>query len=196
MAGHRIYTRSGDSGTTRLSNGTRIEKQSHRVGAYGTLYELNAQLGHARAFVDSAQPLSNLESWQLLQQTLQDLQHRLFYVGRDISGRHQKTGEPPSTTEAMTRDLERIIDQLRTETPPWRPFTVPEGSIPATALYVATTVCRRAEREILRYHHAEPVPKPVLVFVNRLSDFLFVAARFVNHALGYREAFVRAPEDL
>ncbi|MHB1612126.1 MAG: cob(I)yrinic acid a,c-diamide adenosyltransferase [Sulfobacillus sp.] len=192
MAG-KIYTRRGDQGQTRLATGERVAKHSDRVAAYGMLYELNSFLGHARAQLKIDRPDPTPDLWNHLEISLKELQHRLFRVGGDLS-RNPQQPKPVATLPEHTEALERLIDQLRDASPPWRPFTLPEGTLAATDLYICTTVCRRAEREILRLNHKEPVPKPVLTFINRLSDAFFASARYVNFACGISEEPTREPE--
>lgn len=189
----RLYTRRGDSGETRLGDGKKIEKHSLRVRAYGTLYELNTVLGHARALIALERPQDPFPLWNTWESAWPEIMHRLFLVGGDLSGRHQ--GQAIVTQKAHTEALERLIDALRDSLPAWRPFTLPEGTPAATALYMATTVCRRAEREIFALHHAETVPQTVLMWVNRLSDLLFISGRFVNHLGDIHEEQTREPRE-
>lgn len=189
----RIYTRNGDGGITRLSTGQKIEKHSQRVNAYGTLYELNAFIGQARAYLSDSRPSPVPDEWTHLEAFLHDLQHRLFMVGRDLSTTFDDEGQA-STPPALTKQLEQLADTLRNHTPPWKPFTIPEGSLAATSLYIATTVCRRAEREIWALNKLEKVPHAVLTFMNRLSDVLFAAARYVNAQLGIHEEATGMPQ--
>ncbi|MCY0865185.1 MAG: cob(I)yrinic acid a,c-diamide adenosyltransferase [Sulfobacillus sp.] len=187
----RIYTRQGDHGQTRLGTGEKVSKHHVRVAAYGSLYELNSMLGHARALLTVYRPHRPDPLWTQFEAFLTELMHQLFMVGHDLSGGHKNISV--ATQETDTQILEQWIDHWRSILPPWKPFTLPEGSIPGTALYQATTVCRRAEREIYRLNQEEPVDRPVLMFVNRLSDFLFMAARYVNEVLGASESAVRNP---
>jgi cob(I)alamin adenosyltransferase len=122
------------------------------------------------------------------------LQHRLFLVGSDLSSPRPDSEAAPKTPETLTKQLEVLADLLRNNTPPWKPFTIPEGCLPATSLYIATTICRRAEREIWALNKIENVPHSVLTFTNRLSDVLFAAARYVNAALNIHEEFTHNPE--
>ncbi|MCL4494170.1 MAG: cob(I)yrinic acid a,c-diamide adenosyltransferase [Firmicutes bacterium] len=189
----RLYTRNGDGGITHLSKGKKIEKHSQRVNAYGTLYELNAFIGQARAYLAQSRPQMVPNEWETLEQFLHDLQHRLFMVGRDLSTAFD-TQSQASTPDSLTKQLEQLADLLRNNTPPWKPFTIPEGSLTATSLYICTTVCRRAEREIWALNKMEKVPHPVLTFINRLSDVLFAASRYVNAQLGVHEEATRVPD--
>jgi cob(I)alamin adenosyltransferase len=192
MMSGKIYTRRGDDGETRLRTGEHIAKHSDRVAAYGSLYELNSFIGHARSLLQAETPATPDQPWIQLDLALRELQQRLFLVGSDLSQSLEKRKEP-STMPVHTQTLEHLVDLMRDASPPWHPFTLPEGTPAATALYMATTVCRRAEREILRLNQLEPVPKPVLTFVNRLSDALFAAARYVNHVAGVAEEATRLP---
>lgn len=193
---HRIYTRRGDRGTTTTRGRTRRSKADARVVAYGALYELNTVLGWAAALLDAQAPTSSPPPYEALRHGLLEIQHRLFFVGRDLSQERGTEGQDaPSTSMDHVRRLEVLLDELAAHTPPWKPFTVPRGALPATALFMATTVCRRAETQIVALAEAEPVPDTVLAWVNRLSDLLFVAARYVNAALGGTDPPVREPDD-
>lgn len=188
----RLYTRTGDQGSTRLSTGERVSKSSRRVAAYGGLYELNTALGHARALAEAEMPAEPDALWHEWIGALKEIQQRLFLVGRDLSS----AAAPDSTTtqKSHTEALEHLIDRLRTVVPPWKPFTLPEGTPAATALYLATTICRRAERNIWTLNQEEPVPQPVMMWVNRLSDLLFISGRYANFVHGVVEERTREPE--
>ena len=193
---HRIYTRRGDRGTTTTVRRGRLSKDSPRVMAYGSLYELNAHLGLARAAMAAVEPTPARAAWPSLHGGLEEIQHRLFFVGRDLSqSRGLPDHEPPFTLPAHVLRLEALIDELAADTPPWRPFTIPGGSLAASHLFVATTVCRRGETLIAALNHLEPVPDAVLAWVNRLSDLLFVGARFVNGVEGVVDPPLRDPLD-
>ncbi len=193
---HRIYTRRGDRGTTTATRRDRRGKDSPRVMAYGSLYELNAHLGLARAAMAAVEPTPARAAWASLYGGLEEIQHRLFFVGRDLSqSRGLPDHEPPLTLPEHVLRLEALIDELAADTPPWRPFTIPGGSLAASQLFVATTVCRRGETLIAALHHQEPVPDAVLAWVNRLSDLLFVAGRFVNGVEGVVDPPLREPVD-
>jgi cob(I)alamin adenosyltransferase len=193
---HRIYTRQGDRGLTATALRERLGKDHPRVVAYGALYELNAALGVGVAALRQAHPEPEPPLWGPLLNGLTEIQHRLFYVGRDVSqSRGTPDHEAPETSPDHVRRLERFIDQLAAETPPWKPFTLPGGTVPAAHLFFATTVCRRAENQLVALHRLESVPDPVLAWVNRLSDLLFVAARYVNGVWGVQEPQLRDPQD-
>lgn len=178
----RIYTRSGDAGTTALGSGERRRKDDLRIEAYGTVDEANSFIGLARAW------LSDLASGVALAETLVAIQNDLFDLGADlcVPEKESETGKlriSPSQTDW----LEREIDTLNADLSPLASFILPGGSQPAAALHVARTVVRRAERLMvaLAAMPGETVGAPALQYINRLSDFLFVAARHVNlHAQG------------
>jgi cob(I)alamin adenosyltransferase len=173
---NKIYTRTGDDGTTALGTGERRKKYDLRVAAYGTLDEVNATLGIARLHTadDGA-----------LDAALARIQNDLFDAGADLAtpGKGKGPGGARLTvTAAQVGWLEAEIDRLNAEHAPLRSFVLPGGSAAAAYLHLARTVCRRAERLIaeLKDKAGESVSPEVLQYVNRLSDFLFVAARHAN----------------
>jgi cob(I)alamin adenosyltransferase len=173
---NRIYTRTGDDGTTALGSGERRKKYDLRIAAYGTLDEVNAAIGIARLHTtgDAA-----------LDPTLARIQNDLFDVGADLctptKGRGPG-GARLTVTEAQVAWLESEIDRLNADLAPLKSFVLPGGSAAAAYLHLARTVCRRAERLVaeLKDKPDESVAAEVLKYVNRLSDFLFVASRYVN----------------
>ncbi len=174
---NKIYTRTGDDGTTGLGTGERVRKDSARVAAYGTIDETNAAIGMARIHLSAADTA--------IDAMLARIQNDLFDLGADlcVPDRGEKLSyEPLRITAAQASRLETEIDQLNAELKPLNSFVLPGGSPAAAALHVARTVARRAERLIvtLKADPAEPVSEPSITYVNRLSDFLFVASRYVN----------------
>ena len=174
---NKIYTRTGDDGTTALGNGVRVRKDTARVAAYGTVDETNAAIGMARAHLGDSQTRLDV---QLLR-----IQNDLFDLGADLCVPDRggpSLHEPLRITAAQVKWLEEEIDRMNAELKPLRSFVLPGGSLAAAALHVARTVCRRAERLIveLAADPNETVSDVALQYVNRLSDFLFVASRFVN----------------
>ncbi len=172
---NRIYTRTGDQGTTALASGERRPKYDLRISAYGTVDETNACLGMARLHTAGDE----------LDVMLGRIQNDLFDLGADLAT--PETGkplpyEPLRVTEAQVERLEREIDSLNAHLQPLRSFVLPGGSPAAAALHLARTVCRRAERLVveLAADPQETVSPAAVKFLNRLSDFLFVAARSVN----------------
>ena len=160
----RVYTRTGDRGETALVGGTRVPKDAARIEAYGTVDELNAALGLARAF--NAERLSEGEGHRWLDEVLRRLQNELFDLGSELA---------------------TLIDPCQKELPPHKSFVLPGGGRIGAALHQARTICRRAEREILRLSRAEPLAEWPLRYVNRLSDLLFVLSRWVAKRLGEPE---------
>ncbi len=170
--GHRlskIYTRTGDKGTTGLGDGTRVDKDSPRVEAYGTVDELNSVIG---LLLTETLP-------DKLRTVLTDIQHDLFDLGGElcIPGRSV-------VTEARVTQLEVILDDLNADLSPLKEFILPGGSRAATICHMARTVCRRAERRVITLTKIETVPDVTVKYVNRLSDLLFVMARFLNKHAG------------
>ena len=168
----KIYTRTGDSGETGLFDGTRVSKADPRVSAYGDVDELNAWLGLARASLRDAQLSGMVEQ---IQRDLFALGARLADPARKIAGRVTKA----IVNDADGARLEEWIDTLEAELPPLRRFILAGGSPAGAAFHVARTVCRRAERAIVSLG-PESVDNDVLIYVNRLSDLLFVMARAAN----------------
>ncbi|OLP53709.1 ATP:cob(I)alamin adenosyltransferase [Rhizobium rhizosphaerae] len=173
---NKIYTRTGDDGTTGLAAGPRRAKFDQRVMAFGTIDETNALIGMARL---------HLAGDAVLDPILQRIQNDLFDLGADLATPESDEPlgyEPLRIVDPQVERLEREIDQLNAELDPLRSFVLPGGSPAATSLHVARTVARRAEREMveLAADLDERVSQSALRYVNRLSDLLFVAARFAN----------------
>jgi cob(I)alamin adenosyltransferase len=173
---NKIYTRSGDDGTTALGTHERVPKYALRVTAYGTVDEANAAIGMAR--IHLAGKHADVDGM------LARIQNDLFDVGADlcVPDRGTKVDYKAPVSEVQVKRLEDEIDALNGELAPLRSFVLPGGLPEAAALHVARTICRRAERVIveLAADPAEPVNPAVLQYINRLSDFFFVAARYVN----------------
>jgi cob(I)alamin adenosyltransferase len=175
---NKIYTRTGDDGTTGLGTGERRKKYDLRIAAYGTIDEANAAIGIAR--------LSTAGDAEL-DAALSRIQNDLFDVGADLCTPEQRKGKGPggarlTVTAKQVAWLETEIDRLNAELAPLRSFVLPGGSAAAAGLHLARTVCRRAERLIaeLKDKRGESVGADVLKYVNRLSDYLFVASRYAN----------------
>lgn len=174
---NKIYTKTGDAGTTALGSGERVPKTSPRIAAYGTVDETNAHIGVARVHLANADP--DVDAMLLR------VQNDLFDLGADlcVPDRGEKLPyEPLRVADAQVKRLEEEIDLMNGALTPLRSFILPGGSATAAALHVARTVSRRAERMIVELAAipGEPVSAPVLKYINRLSDFLFVASRYVN----------------
>jgi len=175
----KIYTRTGDNGETSLFDGRRVSKSALRVDAYGEVDELSAAIGVAMA---SGVPPDIGEMLQAIARDLFAVGGRLADPDRKVAPRVEKT----AVGQAEVGRLERWIDRLEAELPPLRRFILPGGSPAGAALHLARTVCRRAERRITALGPDE-VSSELRAYVNRLSDFLFVAARVVNHRAGVPE---------
>ncbi|MEX0877182.1 MAG: cob(I)yrinic acid a,c-diamide adenosyltransferase [Phycisphaerales bacterium] len=173
----KIYTRSGDSGTTGLGSGERVPKSSPRVEAYGTVDEANAFLGVAVVTARQSHPE--------LAETLETLQHDLFDLGADLCTPVSKDEAPDAAlriTASRVKQLEDLIDEHNRDIGPLNSFVLPGGCRLAAELHVARTVCRRAERGVARLIELEPEATSGLTmqYLNRLSDLLFVLSRFAN----------------
>ena len=175
----RIYTGKGDRGKTRLSSGEVIKKNDPRVAAYGTVDELNSHIGLAMT-MDLAEPLKS---------RLPVIQNELFHLGSDLSyiSKEDEDRPIPQIEARHVAGLEEFIDSLNAQVGPLENFILPGGAQGAAQLHVARTVCRRAEREVSAVAEQEAVGSFVLQYLNRLSDALFVMARYENHAKGVRE---------
>ena len=172
---NKIYTKTGDDGTTALGTGERRPKHDLRIAAYGTVDETNACLGLAR--LHTAGPHAALDAM------LGRIQNDLFDLGADLA---TPEGDDPPARERLrivdeqVERLEREIDELNAELAPLRSFVLPGGAPAAAALHLARTVCRRAERLVVALSAKEAVSPAAIKYLNRLSDFLFVASRAVN----------------
>jgi len=175
---NRIYTRTGDDGTTALSSGERRKKYDLRIASYGTTDELNACLGIARQHTAGEPTVDAM---------LARIQNDLFDLGADLCTPESAKGKGPggarlAVTDAQVTRLEQEIDTLNAELAPLRSFILPGGTPAAAYLHLARTVCRRAERLIVELadQPGEVVSPAAIKYINRLSDFLFVASRFLN----------------
>lgn len=174
----KIYTKTGDAGRTRLVGGTEIAKDDARVEAYGQVDEVNSQLGVAIA------ELERLGGFAPLVNELRRVQNRLFNAGSVFAcEKPELRAKLPQVSTAHIEELERSIDQMTAELPPLREFILPGGTIAASLLHLCRTRCRTAERASYAVSETAPAPetRQALVYLNRLSDYFFVAARFVNH---------------
>lgn len=177
--GHRlskIYTRTGDDGTTGLGDGSRVSKDNLRIEAYGTIDELNSALG---VVLTTTVP-------EDVRNTLTRVQHELFDLGGELS-------IPGRTVihEQHVAHLERVLESLNATLPPLKEFILPGGNHAAAQIHFARTLCRRAERRAVSLARTENINPNALKYLNRLSDLLFVAARYVNAAEGAAETLWR-----
>ncbi len=175
----KIYTRTGDEGTTALFGGVRVSKDHSRVKAYGTVDELNAVVGQAVLAVEDDEVVARLER----------IQHDLFALGAVLATASPDTDRPrpkglPELPAGRVDEMEAWIDEATAELPELRAFILPGGSPGAAALHLARTVCRRAERAVVQLATREEVDERIVVYLNRLSDLLFTFARLANHRSG------------
>ncbi len=171
----KIYTRTGDQGKTRLVGGGCVDKFNPRVEAYGTVDELNSYLGIVRNQLGGAALLMALNNH------LEFIQNELFNVGSRLACEDEKISlKLPALSSEAVLQMENKIDAMETEMPELHQFILPGGTAIASHLHFARTLCRRAERRTAELHHQDPRFQEGLIFLNRLSDYLFVAARWVN----------------
>src|SRR5918992_897887 len=177
----KIYTRTGDGGETGLFGGGRVSKTHPRVEAYGDVDELNAAIGLARA----------IEMMPRIDEVLVPIQRDLFSLGALLATPHpekvKQQLEKASIDDARIAELERAIDEGEAELEPLEAFILPGGTPKASALHVARTVCRRAERRVIALTSEIDVPQIVIIYLNRLSDLLFVLSRVANRRAGAGE---------
>jgi cob(I)alamin adenosyltransferase len=172
----KIYTRTGDDGTTGLIGGSRTAKDDLQIDTYGTIDEVNASLGLAR----SGGPV-----W--LDPLIEPIQNELFVIGSHLAladGQSPDDWKLPRIVPASIERLERQIDLAQSELPPLKNFILPAGTETASRLHLARTVCRRAERLIVTFARSRSLDPVMLEYLNRLSDWLFVHARLANHRSG------------
>jgi cob(I)alamin adenosyltransferase len=174
----KIYTRTGDTGETALFGGGRVSKDHPRTSAYGDVDELNSAIGMARATAPA----------ELFDELLDGIQRDLFAIGGRLA-----TPEPEKVAKAIAKavlppervaSFEQAMDDAEGELPPLRAFVLPGGTPKAAALHLARTVCRRAERGVVRLAREDSAPAEILVYLNRPSDLLFTLARLANHRAG------------
>ncbi len=182
----KVYTRTGDAGKTRLAGGQQVWKDSLRVEAYGTVDELNAALGVVRAF--NADRLADSAAADRLDRELQWIQHKLFDLGGLVAtAPGQVFDNMPAVTKKDVIHLEKLMDGCQKELPPLKEFVLPGGGKVPSLLHQARTVCRRAERRCIRLAREEALDPILVMFLNRLSDALFVLARWMATSLGEPE---------
>lgn len=177
----KIYTKTGDDGTTGFAGGERVDKDDLRIEAVGTLDELNSAIGLAISSFNGRV--------STLRQILMKVQNDVFTLGSELSTFTSKANERkmPETTARHVHDLEQYIDSLTAELPPQTSFILPNGTSASTALHFARTVCRRAERLIVTLSRTYQLNPYLLKYINRLSDLLFVMARSANKETELKE---------
>ena len=174
----KVYTKTGDAGTTSLVGGKRVDKACARLESYGTIDELNTQVGLLLTYVDTPTDRDCLIS----------IQNCLFVIGAQLATEAESPHQPTCIiSESDVSALEKHIDSASEGLPKWRGFTLPGGCRAAALAHVCRTVCRRAERRILALHASEPVSPQLLAYVNRLSDYFYVLALRLNFLQGTEE---------
>jgi len=174
----RMYTRTGDRGETGLFSGERVPKDSLRVEAYGTVDELSSWIGYARSLIEGDE----------IDALLERIQEDLFLVGAELATRQKESSlHKPRVTQAMVNHLEEEIDKLDAELPQLSTFIVPDGTSAASALHMARTIARRAERRTVALASNEKLNPALVQYLNRSSSLLFVLARVINKRAGIEE---------
>ncbi|MBM2815801.1 MAG: ATP--cobalamin adenosyltransferase [Ignavibacteria bacterium] len=176
----KIYTKTGDDGTTGLFDGSRTKKSSLRVETYGTVDELNSALGLSISF----------EMDEELKKDLSVISNFLFTMGSDLATPSNKPRKIERISNQQINFLEERIDSYTNELPPLRNFILPGGCHSASLLHLCRTICRRAERLAVKLNESEPITPEVLIVLNRLSDYFFTATRLSNLRAGVEE-FIR-----
>lgn len=189
---NKIYTKNGDKGETQLVGGKPVQKDDVRVHSYGEIDELNVEIAaiieHLKLACENGNDPKRAEQFQEMSLFLTGLQNTLFDLGAEIATPPDSEWQPKNLLPAaLVKDLEQRIDTMVEAVPPLTSFVLPGGNLLNTQIHRARTVCRRAERSLITLHQGEPVRGEVLQFVNRLSDYLFAASRWVNMVLGVPE---------
>ena len=175
----KIYTRTGDQGETGLLGGGRVSKASPRIEAYGTVDELNAALGVVAAQLDGSEAKAR--------EIIAKVQNELHTVCADLAAPDLQNEKVPRVGAKHVEELERLCDELEEELPPLESFVLPGGTPAGALLHWARTVARRAERRVVELATHEKINTEVVRYLNRLSDLLFLLARWVNHRAGVEE---------
>lgn len=178
MSKSQIYTRGGDKGQTSLVSGTRISKSHHRLHIYGEVDELNSNLGMAHSL------LKQIFEFEAELEFIENIQSRLFDLGSNLACEPENIEKYklPKISESFIIDIEEKIDELDSKLPALKNFILPGGHPAAASFHISRTICRRIERNLVAFDEdpINKVPVNALMFINRLSDYLFVMARFVN----------------
>lgn len=173
----KIYTKKGDKGQTSLYGGQTVPKNSSRIAAYGTVDELNSVLGMAISYTPSTKTTEYLNT----------VQEQLFVLGADLATPFSKEVRISRISDEEITILEMAIDEMEDQLPPLKNFILPGGTQAGATIHFARTVCRRAERKAVECSNEEVLSSQSIIYLNRLSDFLFVLGRFENHISGKEE---------
>ena len=173
----KIYTKTGDGGITGLADGSRVDKDSNRIKAIGEIDELNALLGVIRVYAHHDE----------FQKKLDVLQNQLFVLGSDLAAPTNNLPSIPRINAGNVEQLERWIDEMTAKIEPLKNFILPGGNVVAAYLHLARAVCRRAERAVIVVKKNEDINDQAVIYLNRLADFLFTMARYVNKMANVEE---------
>ena len=176
----KIYTKTGDKGETGLFGGGRVRKDHPRIQAYGDVDELNSFIGWAKSLTQD----------KILSSELKRIQNNLFDIGAILASPHPEKLEGKSSSSVAPQEiegLEKSIDRMEAELKPLLTFILPGGGEESSILHVARTVCRRAERQIITLSEREKISSQIIIYINRLSDYLFVLARWINFKKNVKE---------
>jgi len=180
----KIYTRTGDSGSTRLSDGSSVRKSDARIEAYGTVDELNSMLGLLRDHVSSIRELDQLDSMFL------DIQHELFDIGSELASPKEFIEKYLSKNLVNGDHISRLeiqMDKFNEHLNPLKNFVLPGGHVANSTAHLCRTICRRSERQVIRLCEKESIRPEVLKYLNRLSDWFFVVGRYISNSLEIEE---------
>ncbi|WP_286766623.1 MULTISPECIES: cob(I)yrinic acid a,c-diamide adenosyltransferase [Rhodopirellula] len=195
----KIYTRTGDSGTTGLFGGPRVAKDDTRIEAYGTVDELNATLGQVRSALKEPAGQTSQANYGLseLDARIAQVQHELFSIGAELASPHPDQFDLRVIGQPHIQRIEDWIDDAEQQLPPLKQFILPGGSVLASHVHLSRAVCRRAERRVISLADAvqteTPISDSVIIYLNRLSDWLFVVSRLVNQILNVPDQIWEKP---
>ena len=182
----KIYTKCGDDGTTSLCSGRRVPKSDMRVEAYGTLDELNADIGMLVSLIEDESFKGSCSSADNMLPFLQEIQKELFVIGGEIAYDKFHTSAILSVSH-LTGKIEQVIDELSSQLPEQHHFILPGGTLSSAYGHICRTVCRRAERRIITLSEYIAIPSEIFSFINRLSDYFFILSRYLNNKRHNRE---------
>lgn len=179
MSKSKVYTKTGDSGQTSLVSGTRVSKGSHRLHIYGEVDELNSHLGMGHSLIKFHEVAQDELGF------IEEIQARLFDLGSNLACEAEKAQKYnlPQVTSNIVLNIEEKIDELDAQLAPLKNFILPGGHPIASSFHIARTICRRIERNLVSFDEENPnqLPDNAMIFINRLSDYLFVMARYTNY---------------
>jgi len=184
----KLYSKSGDKGKTRLANGKQTSKSTLQVKAYGEVDELNSYLGLLKDLIKKE---AKLEKFSNISSTIFEIQNHLYFLGSELAGLPLKS-LPQLILQKQITFIELSIDEIDSKLPVLKNFIVPGGCLLNSYSHVARTVCRRSERSVVELSENQTIREECIIYLNRLSDWLFVLARFLSFALGCKETIVNS----